>query len=200
MFGLLLVKGESNRLKKNMLKRSFDIFFSFIGIIFLSPFIIFTVLIASVDTGSTGMFTQKRVGQYGKLFSIYKIRTIHKTKNSTSKFGSFLRKRKIDEFPQLINIFIGNMTFVGPRPDIKGYYDALTGEQKKLLKLKPGLTSEASIKYSNEEEILANVSNKKKFNDEIIFPDKVKMNLDYLERQTFLLDLQIIFKTIFKNE
>lgn len=199
MFRILSIKRKGNNLK-NMTKRSFDIIFSFIGLFILSPFIIIILLLAAFDTVSTGVFLQKRVGQFGNIFYIYKIRTIHKNKNTTSKFGQFLRKSKIDELPQLFNILIGNMTFVGPRPDIEGYYNTLTGEQKKLLQLKPGLTSEASIKYSNEEEILASVSDRKKFNDEIIFPDKVKMNLDYLERQTFLLDLQIIFKTIFKNE
>lgn len=152
------------------------------------------------DVNCAPIFFQERIGQHGKKFVILKFRTIHPKTSKISRFSAILRKYKIDELPQLFNILIGQMSFVGPRPDIPGYYDLLEGENRKILELKPGLTSEASIKYSNEEEILANVPDRKKFNDEIIFPDKVKMNLDYLERQTFLLDLQIIFKTIFKNE
>jgi lipopolysaccharide/colanic/teichoic acid biosynthesis glycosyltransferase len=101
--------------------------------------------------------------------------------------------------PQLINILLGQMSFVGPRPDIEGYYDNLKGENRKILELKPGLTSLASIKYSNEEEILAKQNDPLKYNDEIIFPDKVKMNLDYFYNRSFYVDLIIIFKTIFRK-
>ena len=112
-------------------------------------------------------------------------------------FGKFLRKSKLDELPQLLNIIKGDMSVVGPRPDIPGYYDALEGENRKILELKPGLTSEASIKYRNEEMLLKSVSNSKKYNDETIFPDKVKMNLNYYYNHNLLIDLKIILKTIF---
>ena len=114
-----------------------------------------------------------------------------------SRFAKFLRKSKLDELPQLFNIVKGDMSVVGPRPDIPGYYDALEGENRKILELKPGLTSEASIKYRNEEMLLQSVSNPKKYNDEIIFPDKVKMNLNYYYNHNLLIDLKIILKTIF---
>ena len=111
-------------------------------------------------------------------------------------FGRFLRKSKLDELPQLFNILKGDMSFVGPRPDLPGYYDLLEGENRKILELKPGLTSEASIKYRNEETILQNVSNPKQYNDEVLFPDKIKMNLDYYYKQNLLIDLKIILKTV----
>ena len=114
-----------------------------------------------------------------------------------SQFAKFLRKSKLDELPQLFNIVKGDMSVVGPRPDIPGYYDALEGENRKILELKPGLTSEASIKYRNEEMLLQSVSNSKKYNDEVIFPDKVKMNLNYYYNHNLLIDLKIILKTIF---
>ena len=112
-------------------------------------------------------------------------------------FGKFLRKSKLDELPQLLNIIKGDMSVVGPRPDIPGYYDLLEGENRKILELKPGLTSEASIKYRNEEELLQSAINSKQYNDEIIFPDKVKMNLNYYYNYNLLIDLKIILKTIF---
>lgn len=182
-----------------MIKRIFDIVFSVLGLIFFGPIILLFIIIAAFDTKSNGLFFQKRVGQFGRLFVIYKIRTIHFFNNKSSHYGAFLRKYKIDELPQFLNILIGDMSFVGPRPDISGYYDLLEGENRKILLLKPGLTSEASIKYANEEEILLQQSDQVQFNDKIIFPDKVRMNLEYYIKQSFLLDLQIIFKTIFRK-
>lgn len=109
-----------------------------------------------------------------------------------------MRKSKIDELPQLFNVLFGTMSLVGPRPDIPGYYDTLQGENRKILKLKPGITSEASIKYANEEVVLEQQPNPLQYNDEVIFPDKVKMNLEYYYKQSFWLDLKILFKTIFR--
>jgi lipopolysaccharide/colanic/teichoic acid biosynthesis glycosyltransferase len=152
---------------------------------------------ASLDTKSFGIFTQKRIGQFGKSFRIYKIKTLHDQTKEISGFGKFLRKSKLDELPQLFNILLGEMSFVGPRPDIAGYYDLLEGENRKILELKPGLTSEASIKYRNEEDILKNANNPAQYNDTIIFPDKVKMNLAYYYKNSFWADIQIILKTIF---
>ena len=159
--------------------------------------IVVLIFLAYIDTGK-GIFTQKRIGQHGKLFDIYKICSINTSSGNISSYGKFIRTSKFDELPQLINVFLGQMSFVGPRPDIPGYYDALEGEARKILELKPGLTSEASLKYYNEESILLNKSNPLAFNDEVIFPDKVKMNLEYYYKQSFKEDLRIIFKTIFK--
>jgi lipopolysaccharide/colanic/teichoic acid biosynthesis glycosyltransferase len=155
-------------------------------------------IIVSIDTKSNGLFIQERIGQFGKSFRIFKLKTIKDDSKEISKVGNFLRKSKIDELPQLWNVIIGNMSIVGPRPDIKGYYDKLEGDERKILELKPGLTSLASIKYANEDEILKLQSNPLKYNDEVLFPDKVKMNLDYYYNRSFFVDLKIIVKTIIR--
>lgn len=181
-----------------VLKRIFDIAFSIFGLLFLGIFIFFCWIICTIDTRSNGLFVQERIGQFGKLFKIYKLKSINDNSKNISKFGIFIRKYKIDELPQLLNILKGNMSFVGPRPDIAGYYDKLDGDNRKILNLKPGLTSTAAIKYANEDEILQNQKDAQQYNDLIIFPDKVKMNLEYYYNQSFLLDLQIIIKTFTK--
>ncbi|TDL99950.1 MAG: sugar transferase [Flavobacteriaceae bacterium] len=159
--------------------------------------ILLLLLVSSLDTRKIGFFTQKRIGQFGKPFLIYKIRTIAPETKVPTKIGTFLRQSKLDELPQLFNILKGEMSFVGPRPDIGGYYDKLEGEDRNILELKPGLTSLAAIKYRKEEQILAKESNPKQYNDQIIFPDKVRMNLDYYYNQSLILDCIIILKTIF---
>lgn len=179
-----------------MVKRLFDVFFSLVLIIVLSPVLLLGFILASIDTKVNGVFVQDRIGQYGKKFKIFKLRSIN-GQNRISKFGQFLRKSKIDELPQLFNILFGDMSVVGPRPDIPGYYDLLEGENRKILELKPGLTSEASIKYKDEETLLEVQNNPLEYNDKVIFPDKVKMNLEYYYKKSFWLDLKIIFKTIF---
>lgn len=151
--------------------------------------------VSAFDTSSNGIFIQKRVGQFGRIFRIIKLRTIDKKTFTISKIGRFLRKSKIDEVPQLLNVFIGDMSFVGPRPDIPGYYDQLKGNDRLILNLKPGITSLASIKYKNEEQLLAQKHNPLQYNDTVIFPDKVRMNLDYYYNRNFLTDLKILIKT-----
>lgn len=179
-----------------MAKRIFDIAFSFILIVFFGWILLLGFVFASLDTRSNGFFLQKRVGQYGKLFTIYKLKTIHPKTREITAIGGFLRRSKIDELPQLWNVMIGEMSFVGPRPDIPGYYDKLQGEERKILELKPGITSLASIKYKREEEILSKQENPLEYNDTVLFPDKVKMNLDYYYKRSFFGDLKIIAKTI----
>ena len=117
-------------------------------------------------------------------------------KGVVTKQGAFLRKHKIDELPQLINIIKGEMSFVGPRPDLPGYYDLLEGEERDILKLKPGLTSLAAIKYANEEAILTEINDPKLYNDSVIFPDKVRMNLDYIKKKSLRYDLYIVGLTL----
>lgn len=121
----------------------------------------------------------------GQGFKIYKLKTIDSSTTKISGLGSFLRKSKIDELPQLWNVLIGDMSFVGPRPDVSGYYDVLQGEARKILELKPGITSEASIKYKNEEMLLAQQDDPLLYNDTIIFPDKVRLNLEYYYNHSF---------------
>lgn len=145
--------------------------------------------------GISWNFYTKRVGCEGKLFVIYKFRTYHSRTSQKSNFGKWMRKTKLDELPQLFNILKGEMSFVGPRPDIVGYYDVLEGDERLVLGLKPGLTSEAGIKYRNEEKLLENQSEPLKFNDEVLFPDKVKINLEYYHNLSFKTDLRILLKT-----
>jgi lipopolysaccharide/colanic/teichoic acid biosynthesis glycosyltransferase len=183
-----------------LLKRFFDFFFALLFLILFSWLILLLCIIAFLDTKENGFFIQERIGQFGTKFDIYKIRTMRLPKESTrlyvSKTGKFIRKHKFDELPQLINILKGEMSFVGPRPDITGYYDLLDGENVKVLNLKPGLTCAASLKYFNEDELLEKHINPLEYNDKIIFPDKVKMNLDYYYRRSFWKDIVIIWKTL----
>ncbi|MEZ4788038.1 MAG: sugar transferase [Flavobacterium haoranii] len=181
-----------------MIKNSFDIFFAILLLLILGIPLFIIWIITSIDIKSNGFFFQTRIGQYGKPFTIYKLQTMHPQNKTISKWGRFLRKSKWDEVPQLFNILKGEMSFVGPRPDIPGYYDCLEGEARKILELKPGLTSEASIKYADEENLLSQQQNPLEYNDKIIFPDKVKMNLEYYYKRNILVDLQTIVKTIFR--
>jgi len=196
--------------KKQVLKRLFDLFFSFLGLVILFPVILLAFLISSYDTKSNGFFTQIRIGQFGKKFKLLKIKTMkpnneNKTNittaldNRITKTGRLFRKLKIDELPQLFNVLKGDMSFVGPRPDVPGYADKLIGIERNILNIKPGITGLASLKYAEEEEILASVPNPQEYNDKVIFPDKVRINLNYINNYTLKLDVQIIFKTIFKK-
>jgi lipopolysaccharide/colanic/teichoic acid biosynthesis glycosyltransferase len=164
-----------------------------LGTAFL-PVLVLTILLAALSTASSGIFTQTRIGQHGKPFSIYKLHTIKQAQ--ATRIGKLLRKTKIDELPQLFNILKGDMSFVGPRPDIPGYYDQLQGNDRRVLELKPGLTSLAAIKYRKEEELLAQQENPLLYNDQVIFPDKLRMNLEYLNKKSFWYDIKIILLTV----
>jgi lipopolysaccharide/colanic/teichoic acid biosynthesis glycosyltransferase len=185
---------------KLSLKRFFDFLFSVLALIFLFWILFIAWFIAVIDTRTSGIFAQERIGQYGKRFKIYKLRTIQRIHNSgefqISRIGRALRNFKLDELPQLLNVLKGEMSIVGPRPDISGYYDLLEGENRKILELKPGLTSLASLKYYNEDQLLEKQSSPLVYNDKVLFPDKVKMNLEYYYNQSFYGDLKIIIKTI----
>jgi lipopolysaccharide/colanic/teichoic acid biosynthesis glycosyltransferase len=184
-----------------MSKRIFDILFSSIGLLFsLIPILIFYVL-ATIDTRQNGFFLQQRIGQFGKPFTIYKFRTFgNSILRPISRFGRFMRNSKIDELPQLWNILIGEMSFVGPRPDIAGYYDILDGKNRRILELKPGLTSLASLKYAEEDMLLSQQENPLEYNDSILFPDKIKMNLEYYYSHSIRGDIEIIWKTIVRKK
>lgn len=177
------------------MKRLFDLLFSFVGLLILSPIILIMALVTALDTGSSGFFLQDRVGQHGKLFRIIKLRTISAKTSAISKYGKFLRRSKIDELPQLYNVLIGEMSFVGPRPDVPGYADVLKGKDRAFLKLKPGLTGLASLKYRNEEALLALERNPLQYNDTVIWPDKVRLNNWYEEHRSFGMDLLILCYT-----
>lgn len=179
-----------------MVKRIFDLFFSLLGLISFSWLIIILIILSRIDTSGSGVFRQDRIGQFGRIFKIFKIRTIHIKTHQISKFGKFIRKFKLDELPQFLNILKGDMTFVGPRPDIPGYYDNLENEERKILCLKPGLFSWATIKYIDEEKLLATKKNPLEYNDKVIFPEKVKMNLEYYYNQSLKEDIRILFYSI----
>ena len=191
-----------------MLKRTFDILLSIFAIFLLFPSFLVVSFLIVIDSGFPIFFLQKRIGRDAKEFNIIKFRTM-KTNNENititvsddnriTRIGKYLRKTKIDELPEILNVLFGQMSFVGPRPDVKGYADKLKGANRKILALRPGITGPASLKYYNEEYILSQKSNPKKYNDEVIFPDKVKINMDYFHNRSFFLDLKIIFATIFR--
>ena len=191
-----------------MFKRTFDILISIFAIFLLFPFFLLVSFLIVIDSGFPIFFLQKRIGRGAKEFNIIKFRTM-KTNNENititvsddsriTRIGKYLRKTKIDELPEILNVLFGQMSFVGPRPDVKGYADKLKGANRKILALRPGITGPASLKYYNEEYILSQKSNPKKYNDEVIFPDKVKINMHYFHNRSFFLDLKIIFATIFR--
>ena len=180
---------------------------AFVGLLALWPLLlIVAVLIRIKMPGGPVIFRQVRVGQYGRLFTMYKFRSMivdHsgssvsvKGESRITPLGAVLRKYKLDELPELWNVLIGDMSFVGPRPDVPGYADRLEGESRDILSLKPGITGPASLKYRNEEELLALQDDPQKYNDEVLFPDKVRINLDYLKNRSFGLDLRIIVCTV----
>ena len=142
------------------------------------------------------LFKQIRIGKNGVPFTIYKLRTIPEGATIPNAWGAFLRSSKLDELPQLLNVLKGEMTLVGPRPDVPGYADLLQGDNRIILTLKPGITGLASLKYRNEEQLLTQQPNPKQYNDEVIWPDKVRINKWYASNRTFLIDLQIIFYTL----
>lgn len=197
--------------KAMILKIIFDRIMALFGLLFLSPvLLIVAILIKLKMPGGPIIFSQKRVGQYGKLFTMYKFRSMTVGHGGSSisvagesritPLGVKLRKYKLDELPELWNVLIGNMSFVGPRPDVPGYADILEGNDRRVLELKPGITGPASLKYRNEEEILAMQDDPIKYNDEVIFPDKVKINLRYLDNWSFFEDIKIIIYTVLSKD
>ena len=196
---------QKNLMSYQLIKRLFDIFFSVIAILVFAPiFSIISILILIFDNGPI-IFKQKRIGH--KNFTIYKFRTlpittqnvpsIYLDKIKITTIGKLLRRTNADELPQLLNILKGDMSFVGPRPDVPGYADLLKGNNRNILKLRPGITSRASIKYANEEKILLDQEDPIAYNNDVIFPDKVKMNLNYYENNNIWIDIKIIFATLY---
>ena len=169
---------------------------SLLLILILCPLILIVLFIAAKDTRSSGLFLQKRVGLNAELFTILKVKTMREPHKTISNIGAFLRQTKLDELPQLFNILIGQMSFVGPRPDVVGFADLLEGEDRLILTVRPGLTSPAAIKYSNEETLLAKQENPDQYNRDVIWRDKVIMNLDYIRNWTFWEDIRCLLKTL----
>ena len=189
------------------IKSLFDRGASLFGLIFLFPVLIIVgILICIKMPGGPIIFKQRRVGQYGRLFTMYKFRSMTvahsgssvsvKGESRITPLGAVLRKYKLDELPELWNVLIGDMSFVGPRPDVPGYADKLEGEDRRMLLLKPGITGPASLKYRNEEELLAKQENPQEYNDKVLFPDKVRLNIEYLDNWSFSNDIKFIIYTV----
>lgn len=194
-----------------LLKNVFDFAASLAGLLILFPFLLLVALLIKIRMpGGPVLFTQQRVGKGGRLFTMYKFRSMTVSHSGSSvsvkgesritPFGALLRACKIDELPELWNVLTGDMSLVGPRPDVPGYADRLQGEEREILKLKPGITGPASLKYRREEELLAQQADPQRYNDEIIFPDKVRINLNYLKHRSFGLDLKIIIYTLLRKD
>jgi lipopolysaccharide/colanic/teichoic acid biosynthesis glycosyltransferase len=191
-----------------MAKFLFDRFFAFAGLVTLSPvFLVVALLIRFRMPDGPVLFRQVRIGKDGKPFRLVKFRTMAGDQTGETvtvagdvritPLGARLRSYKLDELPELWNVLVGDMSFVGPRPDVPGYADALTGDDREILRLRPGITGPATLKYRNEEELLATVDDPKRYNDEVIFPDKVRINRYYLHHPSFRMDLQMILATVF---
>lgn len=192
-----------------LLKRMFDIFFSFIGIVVFFPLIVICWVIAAIETRSNGFFVHERVGRHGSIIKVYKIKTMYASRDkrspiasnniaSITRSGAFFRKYKLDELPQLFNVLSGSMSIVGPRPDVPNYADQLKEGDRIILKLRPGITGPASIKYKDEEEILSAVEDPVLYNDTVIWPDKVRINKEYYNRYSMWTDIKYIIQTVLK--
>ncbi len=188
-------------------KRMFDVVLAATAIVMTLPIMCIAWMVASVETRSNGLFMQERVGKDGKIFKILKIKTMNPSANNHStvttsrdsritKSGAFFRKTKIDELPQLFNVLIGEMSFVGPRPDVPGFADRLQGEDRIILSVRPGITGPASLKYRNEEALLAKEEDPEHYNREVLWPDKVAINKAYVEHWSFKQDMVYLIKTI----
>ncbi len=195
------------RRREEWTKRVMDLSLASMGLILFAPVIAAAWIVATLETRKNGFFLQERVGKDGKLFRVVKIRTMREIPGHTSsvttkedrritRSGRFFRRYKIDELPQLFNVLKGEMSFVGPRPDVPGFADRLEGEARRMLSLRPGITGPATLKYRNEEEILAKQSDPERFNREVIWPDKVRINLEYMKHWSLKRDLQILWRTL----
>lgn len=190
------------------MKRLLDIVFSVAGLVILSPVFIYIAIRIKADTNGNVFYKQKRVGRRGVEFYLYKFRTMQADADKTglltygttdvriTGFGSFLRRNKLDELPQLVNVLKGDMSIVGPRPEVKKYVDLYTDEQRQVLNVKPGITDIASIRFINENEILAQQPDPEKYYIERIMPDKIRLNKVFIAQPTIYNYLRIIALTI----
>lgn len=187
-------------------KRLFDLVVAAGGLVILSPIIVLAWVVASLETRANGLFRQLRVGRNAAQFHTVKIRTMRTGRSGSTvtvrgdsritRSGTVFRRLKIDELPQLWNVIVGEMSLVGPRPDVPGFADRLSGEDRLLLSVRPGITGPATLKYRDEEEILRRVENPEEYNRAVIFPDKVLINVDYVRNYSFVTDLKIIWQTV----
>lgn len=190
-----------------MLKRCFDLLMSGLGLLVLSPLFVLMALWIKCDSKGPVFYRQVRVGRHGKDFRLFKFRSMRVGSDRKglitvgghdpriTRSGYFIRKYKLDELPQLINVFIGDMSLVGPRPEVRKYVDLYTPEQRHVLDVRPGITDPASIRYRNENELLGAADDPERYYVDVILPDKLRLNLDYVARHSFGHDLSIIFQT-----
>lgn len=190
------------------MKRVFDILFSFIGLLILSPFFLIISFFIVIGSGFPVFYLQSRVGKSGNDFKLFKFRTMRKNADKAglltvggrdprvTAIGYYLRKYKLDELPQLINVLFGTMSLVGPRPEVRKYVDLYTQEQRKVLEVKPGITDYASIEYFNENELLAKSTDPEKTYVDVIMPQKLELNKKYLSEMGLRTDLKLIGKTL----
>ena len=188
------------------IKYIFDRIMALLGLLFLWPVLLVVAILIKIQMPGPVFFVQQRVGKDGKLFACHKFRSMSVGHGGSSisvagearitPLGAKLRRFKLDELPELWDVLIGNMSFVGPRPDVPGYADKLQGEDRIILSLRPGITGPATLKYRNEEELLATVADPIKYNDEVIYPDKVRINRYYAEHYSFVDDIRMIFCTV----
>jgi len=190
-----------------LIKRGFDVAGSILGLLLLWPVILVSWFLARRDTDSSGFFVQERVGRDGRHFRLIKLRTMRAVDGTTvttrndariTPLGATFRRWKLDELPQLWNVLKGDMSFVGPRPDVPGFMDRLEGEDRVLLQLRPGITGPATLKYRDEEEILARVADPEAYNANVIWPDKVRINRSYMDSWSFWRDIRCIIQTFLK--
>lgn len=189
------------------MKRLFDILVSGIGLICLSPLLLIVAIWIKLDSPGPVFYRQVRVGRYNKDFRIFKFRSMRIGSDKGSlvtiggrdpritRSGYFIRKFKIDELPQLINVLIGDMSLVGPRPEVRHYVNYWTAEQMHVLDVRPGITDPASIKYRNENELLAQAEAPEKYYIEVIMQEKIKLYLEYTEKSSFWYDIKLIIQT-----
>lgn len=187
--------------------RLFDIFFSTLGLIILFPFFVVFYLLIRIESKGGAFYIQERIGKNGKPFGLYKFRsmrigsdaegllTVGERDNRITRIGYILRKTKIDELPQLLNVLKGDMSIVGPRPEVRKYTDLYTEEQRKVLSVRPGITDYASIEYVNENELLSKAEDPERMYIEEVMPDKIKLNMKYLNHYTVGEYFKIIFLT-----
>lgn len=192
------------------MKRIFDIVASGLGLLVLSPMFLILSIWIKIDSPGPVFYKQMRVGRNNKDFKLYKFRSMRVGSDKKglitigghdpriTKSGYFIRKYKLDEFPQLINVFIGEMSLVGPRPEVRKYVEMYTEEQMHVLDVRPGITDLASIRYRNENELLEKVENPDKYYVEVIMQDKLSINLEYVEKCSFWFDVELIFKTFWE--
>ncbi|TYC15664.1 sugar transferase [Bizionia gelidisalsuginis] len=179
------------------IKRVADVFSATLLLVILWWCIVVLIIIASIDTKSYGVFKQTRVGRFKLKFTIFKIKTVQNN-GEISKIGAFLRRSKLDELPQLLNIIIGEMSCVGPRPDVPGFADELIGEEEIILNVRPGITGPATVYFRNEEALLAKQQDPRQYNATVIWPKKIELNIKYVHELSFRKDIYYLVNTFFK--